>query len=83
MRRSLAPSLVSATRVRPARRSPSLALRVTLLFGIAAAIVFPVFGWIIDRSIETHFSTEDINELKVIAQAVQKPCRQSVPKTIS
>ncbi len=72
MRRSLPPSLVPATRVRPARRPPSLALRVTLLFGIAAAIVFPVFGWIIDRSIETHFSLEDINELKVIAQAVQK-----------
>ncbi len=72
MRPSLPPSLVSATRVRPARRPPSLALRVTLLFGIAAAIVFPVFGWIIDRSIETHFSTEDINELKVIAQAVQE-----------
>lgn len=54
------------------RRPSSLALRVTLLFGLAAAIVFPVFGWIIDHSIETHFSTEDISELKVIAKAVQK-----------
>ncbi len=54
------------------RRPPSLALRVTLLFGLAAAIVFPVFGWVIDRSIETHFSTEDVSELKVIAKAVQK-----------
>lgn len=72
MRRSLTPSLASATLVRPARRPPSLALRVTLLFGIAAAIVFPVFGWIIDRSIQSHFSMEDSNELKAIAQSVKK-----------
>lgn len=52
------------------RRPPSLALRVTLLFGIAAASVFPVFGWIINRSIEAHFSTEDIKEIRVIAQTV-------------
>ncbi|MEW5756319.1 MAG: heavy metal sensor histidine kinase [Pseudomonadota bacterium] len=54
------------------RRPLSLALRVTLLFGIAAAVVFPVFGWFINRSIEAHFSVEDINELRVIAQAVQR-----------
>jgi two-component system heavy metal sensor histidine kinase CusS len=72
MRRSLTPSLAPATLVHPARRPPSLALRVTLLFGIAAAIVFPVFGWIIDRSIQSHFSVEDSNELKAIAQSVKK-----------
>lgn len=54
------------------RRPPSLALRVTLLFGIAAALVLPTFGWIIDRAIENHFRTEDHNELHVIAQTVHK-----------
>lgn len=54
------------------RHPPSLALRVTLLFGIAAAIVFPVFGWIIDRSINNHFSDEDTAELQVITTAARQ-----------
>ena len=54
------------------RHPPSLALRVTLLFGIAAAIVFPVFGWIIDRSINHHFSDEDTAELQVITTAARQ-----------
>lgn len=53
------------------RRPLSLALRLTLLFGIAAAIVFPVFGWIISQSTERHFEAEDIHELELIARAVQ------------
>lgn len=54
------------------RHPPSLALRVTLLFGIAAAIVFPIFGWIIDHSINNHFNDEDSAELKIIATAVHQ-----------
>lgn len=53
------------------RRPSSLALRVTLLFGIAAALVFSAVGWIIVRSIEHHFEMEDSRELEVIAQAVE------------
>ncbi|MEX0915796.1 MAG: hypothetical protein WDZ60_07875, partial [Wenzhouxiangellaceae bacterium] len=49
----------------------SLALRLTLLFGIAAAIVFPVFGWVIVQSTESHFKEQDSDELEVIAGAVQ------------
>lgn len=54
------------------RRPTSLTLRVTLLFGIAAAIVFSGFGWVIERSIERHFSMEDIEELEVITNAVSQ-----------
>lgn len=54
------------------RRPLSLTLRLTLFFGIAAAIVFSGFGWIIERSIEEHFQAEDTAELKIITQAVQQ-----------
>ncbi len=68
------------------RRPPSLALRVTLLFGIAAAIVFPVFGWIIDRSINHHFSDEDTAELQIIAtathQALEATRSEDTPATL-
>lgn len=53
------------------RRPLSLALRLTLLFGISAAIVFSVFGWIISQSSERHFAAEDTSELEIIAHAVQ------------
>ena len=52
------------------RRPLSLALRLTLFYGIAAAIVFTGFGWFIGRSIEMHFKSEDVSELKIIVQAV-------------
>jgi len=53
-------------------RPTSLTLRLTLLFIAVATVVFLGFGWIIERSLETHFGTEDIKELKVIAQAVNQ-----------
>jgi len=52
----------------PVRRPTSLTLRLTLLFGIAAAVVFAGFGWIIEHSIEDHFRTEDVAELEAIAR---------------
>lgn len=54
------------------RRPISLALRLTLLFAIAALIVFPLFGWFISQSAENHFEAGDGNELKTIAGAVEK-----------
>lgn len=54
------------------RRPSSLALRVTLLFAVAAALVFSAVGWVIIRSIEHHFEMEDFRELEVIAQAVEE-----------
>lgn len=52
------------------RRPLSLALRLTLLFGVATAIVFTVFGWLVIRSTEHHFVVEDTDELVVVADAV-------------
>lgn len=54
------------------RRPLSLALRLTLLFGIAAAIVFPIFGWVIFQSTENHFKAEDSEELEIISAAVRQ-----------
>lgn len=51
-------------------RPLSLATRLTLLFAVAAAIVFPVFGWIIIGEMEDHFEEGDTAELRVIADAV-------------
>ncbi|MDH5620541.1 MAG: heavy metal sensor histidine kinase [Gammaproteobacteria bacterium] len=53
------------------RRPLSLAARLTLLFGVASAIVFPIFGWVIVQSTEGHFEAEDLDELEVIADAVR------------
>jgi len=54
------------------RQPPSLTLRLTLLFAIAAAIVLTGFGWIIERSIERHFAIEDDAELESVAHAVSQ-----------
>lgn len=54
------------------RHPPSLTLRLTLLFAVAAVVVFSGFGWFIEDSIKRHFAGEDISELEVIAQAVDK-----------
>jgi len=53
-------------------QTTSLTLRLTLLFSAVATVVFLAFGWIIERSLKEHFALEDIKELKVIAQAVQR-----------
>jgi two-component system heavy metal sensor histidine kinase CusS len=54
------------------RRPLSLAMRVTLLFGVVTAIVFPMFGWVIVQSTENHFRTEDGDELEIIAGTVSQ-----------
>ncbi|HEY5568986.1 MAG TPA: two-component sensor histidine kinase, partial [Gammaproteobacteria bacterium] len=53
------------------RRPLSLATRLTLFFGIAAAIVFPIFGWVISESIESHFEEGDTDELELIADGIE------------
>ena len=52
-------------------RPLSLATRLTLFFGVAAAVVFPIFGWVISREMEDHFEEGDSAELRVIADAVK------------
>ncbi len=54
------------------KQPTSLALRLTLLFSASATVVFLAFGWIIEASIEEHFALEDINELRVVAKAVEQ-----------
>lgn len=54
------------------RRPPSLTLRLTLFFGIAAVVVFSGFGWFIERSIERHFHMEDAAELAAISRIVSE-----------
>jgi len=51
----------------------SLNLRLTLLLSIVATLVFLSFGWIMESSIQKHFELGDIKELKLIANAVEKP----------
>lgn len=53
------------------RRPLSLALRLTLLFGVASAVVFPIVGLVIVKSTENHFRDMDSDELQIIAHAVQ------------
>ncbi len=50
----------------------SLTLRLTLLFSAVATVVFLAFGWIIERSLNEHFALQDTQELKIIAQVVEK-----------
>ncbi|VAW89524.1 Copper sensory histidine kinase CusS [hydrothermal vent metagenome] len=54
------------------KRPTSLTLRLTLLFSAVATIVLLTFGWVIERSIEEHFVTQDSKELKVVAEAVKR-----------
>ncbi len=54
------------------KRPISLTLRLTLWFSTVAMFVLLAFGWIVERSIESHFDSGDINELKMITQAVEK-----------
>ncbi|TCK18021.1 two-component system heavy metal sensor histidine kinase CusS [Thiogranum longum] len=54
------------------RRPHSLTLRLTVLFGVVAIIVFSGFGWLIESSIKHHFAMEDAKELETMAQAVHQ-----------
>ncbi len=54
------------------KRPMSLSLRITLLFGISAALVLTVFGWTINNTIESHFASEDSSELEAVAAVVEK-----------
>jgi two-component system, OmpR family, heavy metal sensor histidine kinase CusS len=50
----------------------SLTLRLSLLFGIVATIVFIIFGLIVRQAIENHFHFEDSKELNSIAHEVEQ-----------
>lgn len=53
------------------RRPASLALRLTVSIGALVTVSFLTFGWLIQRSIESHFRELDAAELKVLVHATQ------------
>ncbi len=53
-----------------ARRPASLALRLTVSIGAVITVVLLTFGWMVERSINTHFVQQDVDELNAVVQAV-------------
>lgn len=55
-----------------ARHRPlSLRLRVTAFVGLATTLVFLLFGWGIEQSIERHFARMDLEELQSASRTLQ------------
>lgn len=58
------------------RRGPaSLALRIVVLVSLATTLVFLVFSWVVERSLERHFAELDAGELGAVAEALAGPLR--------
>ncbi len=53
------------------RRPASLALRVTAFIGVATTLVFLLFAWGVERSIEHHFAEQDLDELRAVTQSIR------------
>lgn len=54
------------------RRPASLVLRLTVSIGVVITGVLLAFGWIVERSIDTHFEQQDIDELNAVVQIVSQ-----------
>ncbi len=54
------------------RRPVSLALRLTVSIGAVITVVLLTFGWIVERSIDTHFIQQDVDELNALVQALRQ-----------
>ena len=52
-------------------RPASLALRVTVLVGLATTVTFLLFALAIERSIERHFAEQDLGGLQTVTQSLQ------------
>lgn len=52
------------------RRPTSLALRLTISIGAVITVVLLTFGWIVERSINTHFVQQDVDELNAVVQSL-------------
>ena len=61
------------------RRPASLALRLTVSIGAVITLVLLSFGWIIERSIDTHFIQQDVDELNALVQAVAQSLSEPLP----
>ncbi|TCT07070.1 Cu(+)/Ag(+) sensor histidine kinase [Paralcaligenes ureilyticus] len=55
-----------------ARRPASLALRLTVSIGVVITVVLLSFGWVVERSINTHFAQQDVDELNAVVQSVEQ-----------
>jgi len=54
------------------RRPASLALRLTVSIGAVITLMLLSLGWIVERSIDTHFAQQDVDELNSVLQAVSQ-----------
>ena len=52
------------------RRPQSLALRVTVLVGLATSLLFLLFAWSVERSIELHFARMDLQQMRAAWHAL-------------
>ena len=59
------------------RRPASLALRLIVSIGAVITIVLLTFGWIVERSIDTHFVQQDVDELNAVLHAVSQVLSES------
>jgi two-component system, OmpR family, heavy metal sensor histidine kinase CusS len=57
------------------RRPLSLTLRITVMIGLVTSLIFLSFGWLIERSLTQHFTEQDMDELRVMAHAVEQSLR--------
>ncbi|MCI2810940.1 Cu(+)/Ag(+) sensor histidine kinase [Eoetvoesiella caeni] len=53
-----------------ARRPASLALRLTVSIGAVITVVLLTFGWMVERSINSHFVQQDVDELNAVVQSL-------------
>ena len=66
-----------------AHRPASLALRLTVSIGSVITVVLLAFGWIIERSIDTHFVQQDVDQLNAVIQAVSQSLSEPQLSTTS
>ncbi len=59
-----------------ARRPQSLTLRVTVLVGLATSVLFLLFTWSVERSIEAHFARMDLHAITSAWRSVDAAVRQ-------
>jgi len=52
------------------RRPASLALRLTVSIGAVMTVVLLTFGWMVERSINSHFVQQDVDELNAVVQSL-------------
>lgn len=63
-------------------RPASLALRLTVSIGAVITVVLLTFGWMVERSINTHFVQQDVDELNAVVQSLaQSLAEQPIGQT--